>query len=67
MTADQKRKLFRRLSSPAFYLALLGAAKLVLNAFGITLITDEQINAVANGLATLLATVGIAIGYDTGE
>ena len=67
MTADQKRKLFRRLSSPAFYLALLGAAKLVLNACGITLITDDQINAVANGLATLLATVGIAIGYDTGE
>ena len=67
MTPGQKKKLYQRLSSPAFYLALLGAAKLVLNAFGITIITDEQINAVANGLATLLATVGIAVGYDTGE
>ncbi|HWQ76699.1 MAG TPA: hypothetical protein VN441_15440 [Syntrophomonas sp.] len=67
MTADQKKKLYKRLVSPAFYLALLGACKLVLNAFDIAIITDEQINAVANGLATLFVMVGIAIGYDVGE
>lgn len=67
MNAKQKKKLYKRLISPAFYLALLGAIKLLLDAFGVNLINDEQINAVANGLATLFATVGIAIGYDTDE
>lgn len=67
MNAEQKKKLYKRLISPAFYLALLGAGKLLLDAFGIKIINDAQINAVANGLATLFATVGIAIGYDSGE
>ncbi len=67
MNAKQKKKLYKRLISPAFYLALLGAAKLLLDAFGVTIINDAQINAVANGLATLFATVGIAVGYDSEE
>jgi uncharacterized membrane protein len=67
MNAEKKKKLYKRLSSPAFYLALLGAAKLLLDAFGVKIINDDQINAVANGLATLFATVGIAIGYEESE
>jgi len=63
MTEEKKKALYKRLASPAFYIALLGAAKLVLNAFGVTLITDDQINGIANGFATLFATLGIVIGY----
>jgi|GEM_PF-3572259 len=67
MKVEQKKKLYKRLISPAFYMALLGAGKLLLDACGVTIINDAQINAVANGLATLFATIGIAIGYDTSE
>lgn len=65
MTQAQKNKLYRRLSSPAFYVALLGAAKLGLNAFGVHLISDDQVNEIANGLATLTAVIGVAVGYET--
>lgn len=57
-------KLYRRLCSPAFYVALLGAAKLVTDAFGLQLISDDQVNSIANGLAALVTVVGVAIGYD---
>jgi len=63
MNTAKKKALYKRLSSPAFYLALLGASKLMLDAFGVKIITDEQINAIANGTATLFATIGIAVGY----
>lgn len=65
MTADQKEKMYKRLMSPAFWVALLGAAKLVSNAFGIT-IDDAQVNAISNGFATMFALVGIAVGYGEG-
>ena len=64
MTEEKKKAVNKRLVSPAFYVALLGAAKLVTDAFGFTFITDEQVNAIANGLATIATVVGVAIGYD---
>jgi hypothetical protein len=36
---------------------LLGAAKLTLEAFGYSIITDEQINAIANGVAATATVV----------
>ncbi|MED2006680.1 hypothetical protein P4V39_00930 [Brevibacillus borstelensis] len=36
---------------------LLGAAKLALEAFGYSIITDDQINAIANGVAAVAAVV----------
>jgi hypothetical protein len=36
---------------------LLGAAKLALEAFGYSIITDEQINAIANGAAAVATVV----------
>ncbi|MED1949004.1 hypothetical protein [Brevibacillus centrosporus] len=36
---------------------LLGAAKLALEAFGYSVITDDQINAIANGVAAVAAVV----------
>ncbi len=62
---ENQGKLFSRLTKPAFYIALLGAAKLVADAFGYQLITDEQVNSIANGLAALVTVVGVAMGYDS--
>lgn len=39
---------------------VLGALKLIFQAYGYTFITDDQINAVANGIAGLI-TVGVGI------
>jgi hypothetical protein len=36
---------------------LLGAAKLALEAFGYSIITDDQINAIANGVAAVATVV----------
>jgi len=57
-------KLHCRLTNPAFYLAILGAAKLVTDAFGLQIISDEQINSIANGLAAIVTVIGVAIGYE---
>jgi uncharacterized membrane protein len=40
-------------------LGLIGAAKLILDAYGMDLIKDEDMNAIANGVAALLSVVGI--------
>mgnify|MGYP000897571342 FL=1 len=62
---DEKQdKIFSRLSKPAFYIALLGAGKLVADAFGCPIITDDQVNAIANGLACLVTVIGVAMGYE---
>lgn len=61
---ENQGKLFSRLNKPAFYIALLGAAKLVTDAFGCQFITDEQVNNIANGLAALVTVAGVAMGYE---
>jgi uncharacterized membrane protein len=40
-------------------LGLIGAAKLILDAYGMDLIKNEDMNAIANGVAALLSVVGI--------
>lgn len=40
-------------------LGLIGAAKLILDAYGMDLIKDADMNAIANGVAALLSIVGI--------
>ncbi len=64
MEGKKNIKLYSRLCKPAFYVALLGAAKLVTDAFGLQLISDGQVNDIANGLATLITVVGVAMGYE---
>ncbi|WNR42115.1 hypothetical protein [Paenibacillus roseipurpureus] len=48
-------------------LGLLGAAKLILDAFGVTLLTDETVNAVANGVAAILSVVGVYTNHQKPE
>lgn len=52
--------MIQKLENPAFYLAIIGGAKLVSQAFGYQFISDQQTNDVANGLAALV-TVAYAI------
>ena len=61
---DNREKLYSRLTKPAFYVAILGATKLITDAFGMQIISDDQVNSIANGLAALVTVVGVAIGYD---
>lgn len=46
--------------------ALLGAAKLVLESFGINIITDDQINAIANAAAAVAAVIGVVMSHRKG-
>lgn len=59
-----KEQTFKRLNKPAFYVSILGALKLITDAFGCQIITDDQINAIANGLAALATVVGVAVGWE---
>lgn len=43
--------------------ALLGAAKLVLNAFGLDIITDQNINDIANGIAAIVTIAGVVMSH----
>ncbi|MEC0227173.1 hypothetical protein [Paenibacillus alba] len=48
-------------------LGLLGAAKLILNAFGLDLIQDDTVNAIANGVAAVLSIVGVYANHQKSE
>lgn len=54
-----------KLRKPTLVVAILGAVKLVTDAFGLTVLDDTQINAIANGVAALATVVGILINRDT--
>lgn len=61
---ENQTKIQNRLTNPAFYIAILGAAKLVSDAFGYPIISDSQVNIMANGLAALATVTGVAMGYE---
>ncbi|SDO16192.1 hypothetical protein SAMN04487897_10957 [Paenibacillus sp. yr247] len=44
-------------------IGLLGAAKLILNAFGLDIISDNEINAIGNGVATIATIVGVYMNH----
>jgi uncharacterized membrane protein len=46
-----------------FIIALLGAVKLIFFAFGITFISDKQIDAIVNGISSLCVLSGIIMSY----
>lgn len=50
-----------------FIIALLGALKLILFAFGITLFTNEQIDAIVNGISSFCVLSGLAVNYFKGK
>ena len=56
--------MLEKLRKPTLVVAILGAVKLVTDAFGVTALDDAQINAIANGVAALATVVGILINRD---
>lgn len=57
-------QVIERLRKPALVVAVLGAVKLVTDAFGMPIMDDTQINAIANGVAALATVLGILINRD---
>ena len=56
--------MLERMRKPALFIAVLGAVKLVTDAFGFQLLTNEQVNDISNGLAALATVVGILMNRD---
>lgn len=44
-------------------LALLGAVKLVLNSFSVDILTNTQMNDIANGVAAILTVAGVIMTH----
>lgn len=57
--------MLEKLRKPALVIAILGAVKLVTDAFGVQILTDENINAIANGVSAIATVVGILINRDS--
>jgi uncharacterized membrane protein len=56
--------MLEKLRKPALFVAVLSAVKLITDAFGYQVFTDEQINDISNGLASIFTVVGILINRD---
>jgi uncharacterized membrane protein len=56
--------MYEKMKKPLFWTGVIGAVKLATDAFGIQLITNEQVNAIADGLAALATVVGVAVSHD---
>ena len=53
-----------KLKSASFWVALIGATKLATDALGFTVISDAQVNTIANCIAAIVTCLGVA--YDHG-
>ena len=57
--------MFEKMKKPLFWAGVIGAAKLATDAFGVQLITNEQVNVIADGLAALATVIGVVVSHDT--
>jgi uncharacterized membrane protein len=53
--------MLEKLRTPALVVAILGAVKLVSDAFGVVVLTNENINSIANGVSAIATVIGILI------
>jgi uncharacterized membrane protein len=53
--------MLEKLRTPALVVAILGAVKLVTDAFGLFILDDVNINAIANGVSAVVTVIGICI------
>jgi len=56
--------MLERLRKPTIVMGLLGAVKLATEAFGVSVISDEQINAIANGVSAIAAIIATLLNRD---
>lgn len=54
-----------KLRKPAIFVAILSAVKLITDAFGYQIISNEQVNSISNGLAAIFTVVGVLINRDS--
>jgi uncharacterized membrane protein len=57
-----RRRKGMQINYVSLVVALLGALKLILEPYGIT-IEDEQINAISNGLAAIVTIIGVVLSH----
>jgi len=57
--------MLERLRRPTIVMGLLGAVKLAAGSFGYDIISDEQINAIANGVSAIAAVIATLMNRDT--
>jgi len=53
--------MLEKMRTPALVVAILGSVKLVTDAFGLFILDDASINAIANGVSAVATIVGICI------
>lgn len=63
----EERKMKSSINWVTLVVALLGAAKLVLQAFGIDVITDDMIDKASNVVAAVVTLVGVTMSHRKGE
>jgi len=56
--------MLEKLRKPTLVIAVLGAVKLVTDAFGLLILDNDSINAIANGVAAMATVLGILINRD---
>lgn len=59
--------MLEKLRKPFLVVSILGAVKLVTDAFGISFLDDNSINSIANGVAALATVIGILINRSPKE
>jgi uncharacterized membrane protein len=53
----------QKLTSPLFWVAIIGAIKIVLDTVGIQVIDNQKMDALANGLAAAAVLVGVFVDH----
>lgn len=56
--------MLEKLRKPTIVAGVLGAIKLATDTFGLNIITDDQVNAIANGIAAIAAVIAALINRD---
>jgi len=56
--------MLEKFRKPALAIAILGAVKLVTDAFGFQLLTNDSINEIANGVSAVATVIGILINRE---
>jgi hypothetical protein len=56
--------MLEKLRKPVIVAGLIGALKLATDAFGLNLISDDQVNAITNGVSAVAAVIAAAINRD---
>ena len=56
--------MLEKLRKPTIIAGLIGAIKLATDAFGLNIIADDQVNAIANGVAAVAAIIAALINRD---